>query len=77
MHRPGAGGLGTLLRVWEDAGQSGTLTVTLPEAMHARAVQPIDLRGRTLGRRIPVTDGGFTFELGAFQPASFRLQRQP
>lgn len=68
---PNPDGPGTLLRVWEDAGQSGPLTVTLPRPTRVKDVQPIDLRGRPVGRPLPVVDGGFTFELRAFQPASF------
>lgn len=74
---PNPDGQGTLLRVWEDAGQSGPLTVTLPEQMQAGSVQPIDLRGRPLGRPLPVANNNFTFELGAFQPASFVMQTNP
>jgi hypothetical protein len=74
---PNPDGQGTLLRVWEDAGQSGPLTVTLPKQMEAGSVQPIDLRGRPLGRPLPVANNNFTFELGAFQPASFVMHARP
>jgi alpha-mannosidase len=68
---PNPDGQDTLLRVWEDAGQSGPLTVTLPEQMQAHTAQPVDLRGRPVGQSLPVRDGTFTFELDAFKPASF------
>jgi alpha-mannosidase len=71
---PNPDGQGTLLRVWEDAGQSGPLTIALPRQMRVRDVQPIDLRGRPVGQPLPAVDGGFTFELRAFQPASFLMQ---
>jgi Glycosyl hydrolases family 38 N-terminal domain len=74
---PNPDGQGTLLRVWEDAGQSGPLTITLPEQMQTDSAQPIDLRGRPLGRSLPVANNNFTFELGAFQPASFLMQTGP
>lgn len=71
---PNPDGQGTLLRVWEDAGQSGPLTITLPEQMQASTAQPIDLRGRPEGQSLQVIDDKFTFELGAFKPASFVMQ---
>ncbi|MBN2130646.1 MAG: hypothetical protein JW741_14180, partial [Sedimentisphaerales bacterium] len=74
---PNPDGQGTLLRVWEDAGQSGPLTITLPEQMHLSDAQPVDLRGRPFGRPLRVVDDKFTFELGAFEPASFLVQTMP
>ncbi|MCF7973872.1 MAG: hypothetical protein K9N55_08660 [Phycisphaerae bacterium] len=68
---------GTLLRVWEDAGQSGPLTITLPEQMQVSRAQPVDLRGRPAGQALPVVDHKFTCQLGAFKPASFAMQAQP
>jgi len=68
---PNPDGDGTLLRVWEDAGQSGELTVALPAGCGVERVQPIDLRGRPVGEPIVVTDGKFTCQLGKYQPRSF------
>ena len=74
---PNPDGQGTLLRVWEDAGQFGPLTITLPKQMQAGTAQPIDLRGRLVGPSLQVVDDKFTFELGAFKPASFVMQVKP
>jgi alpha-mannosidase len=74
---PNPDGPGTLLRVWEDAGQSGPLTIILPESMQAGTAQPLDLRGRPAGKPLSVIDNRFTFELGAFEPASFGIQLEP
>jgi len=74
---PNPDGQGTLLRVWEDAGQSGPLTITLPEQMPPGDAQPVDLRGRPLGQPLRVVDDKLTFELGAFEPASFLVQAMP
>ncbi|MEN6424126.1 MAG: hypothetical protein ABFE13_02090 [Phycisphaerales bacterium] len=74
---PNPDGQGTLVRVWEDAGQSGPLTVALPRQTHVGDVQPIDLRGRPVGPPMQTDDDGFTFELGAFEPASFLVQVRP
>lgn len=68
---PNPSGEGILLRLWELAGISGPLTVTLPASMRPTAVQPIDLRGHKSGDPILIQDGRFTIELRAFAPASF------
>ena len=65
---------GTLLRVWEQAGNSGPIRVTLPVGLKATKVVPVNLRGEPAGDPIVVVAGAFGFELGAFCPASFVLQ---
>ena len=57
---PNPDGEGMILRLWEEAGRSGTLEVDLPAAMEIRSVQPLDLRGRPTGAAIPVNAGHFT-----------------
>jgi hypothetical protein len=64
----------TLLRVWEQAGNSGTLTVTLPADFTATRAWPVNLRGEPAGDSVKIRNGGFSFKLGAFAPASFRLE---
>lgn len=66
-------GAGTILRLWEQTGVAGVCTVTLPKGTKCSSVQPVDLRGRRSGNSIPVKGGTFSFELGAFAPASFIL----
>jgi hypothetical protein len=68
------GNPGTLLRVWEQGGLSGALTVTLPTGPKATDAQPVNLRGEKTGPPIPITDGKLTFALPAYAPASFILQ---
>ena len=46
---PNPYGEGTLLRLWEQVGMQGTVTVRLPAGFKARRVQPCDLRGQPLG----------------------------
>lgn len=70
------GNAGTLLRLWEESGASGSLTVTLPTGLKAAKAQPVNLRGEKTGQPIPVTDGKLTFTLPAYAPASFILQEQ-
>ena len=66
-------GPGTVLRLWEQAGKSGTVKVRLPEGMNLKQAQPVDLRGRPLGKPISVRNGSFKVQVGAFAPVSFAL----
>ncbi len=67
-------GDGTLLRVWEQAGTSGELTVTLPAGAKFGTAIPVNLRGESDGQPLPIAAGKFTFGLGAYAPASFVLK---
>ena len=60
----------TLLRVWEQAGTAGPLTVS---GLRATSATPVNLRGEPAGDAIPVVDGRLRFSLGAYAPATFRL----
>lgn len=64
----------TLLRVWEQAGNSGALTAKLPADFKATQAVPVNLRGEPAGDEVKIRDGSFEFKLGAFAPASFRLE---
>ena len=68
------GNPGTLLRLWEQAGVSGPLTVRLPQGFAAAKAQPVNLRGERLGEAIPIVDGKLQFEMHAYAPASFVLE---
>jgi hypothetical protein len=63
----------TLLRVWELAGHSGSLTVKLPADFNATRAVPVNLRGEPAGDAVKITSGSFTCKLAAFAPASFQL----
>jgi hypothetical protein len=69
---PNPDGAGTLLRVWEQAGVAGPLTVTVPGK--SGSARPVNLRGEPLGAPLPVRDGALTVTLKAYAPASFLLQ---
>src|SRR6185437_9054618 len=66
-------GDGTILRLWEQAGISGSCTVKLGMGNSVKAVIPIDLRGNAIGKKIFVDKGAFSFHLGKYAPASFLL----
>ena len=70
---PNPDGRGTVLRVWEQAGKSGEITVSLPKGIKVTEARPVNLRGERTGEPIAVKDGKFSFELGAWSPKSFVL----
>jgi len=72
-----ADGPGTLLRLWESAGQAGDCLVRLPIGIDGQSVQPVDLRGRPTGAVLPLKNRAFSTHLGAFAPASFVITRVP
>jgi hypothetical protein len=65
-------GQGTLLRVWDQSGQSGQLTVTLPRRF--KTALAVNLRGEKLGTSISVAGSELSFRLGAYAPASLLLE---
>ena len=54
-------GDGTLLRVWEQSGESGKLVVDLPAGY--KSAVPVNLRGEQTGKSIAVKDGRLSLEL--------------
>jgi hypothetical protein len=69
-------GSGTVLRLWEQAGKTGSVEVRLPEGMNVRQAQPVDLRGRPAGKPIAVRNGSFKVGVPAFAPVSLVLDRK-
>jgi alpha-mannosidase len=65
-------GTGTLLRVWEQAGQGRDLTIELPG--NFKTATPVSLRGEAIGPPVDIKDGRLTFLLHAYAPASFILK---
>jgi hypothetical protein len=65
-------GAGTLLRLWDQSGVTGPLTVTLPR-VYASAT-PVTLRGEPDGRQIPLAGRRLSLSLHAYAPASFILK---
>ena len=70
---PNPDGGGTLLRMWEQAGEGGVCRVCLPESLRRAVLQPCDLRGRAQGKPIAEHDGRHEIPLAPFAPASFLL----
>lgn len=72
-----ADGFGTILRLWELAGQSGKCHIVLPEGLAVTRATPVTLRGEKLGKPIVIKGRSFTAALHAFAPASYLLDKQP
>ena len=62
---------GTLVRVWEQSGISGEVTLTLPARFTATKAQPVSLRGEKTGSPLKIIDGKLEFDLKAYAPESF------
>ena len=65
-------GRGVVLRVWDQTGDSGDLTVMV--LGNFTTATPINLRGEDPGTPLPVRDGKLTFPLKAYAPASFLMR---
>jgi hypothetical protein len=65
---------GTLLRVWEQAGISGMITVALPSGATFKTATPVNLRGEKTGGSIAITNNKLNLTLRAYAPASFILK---
>ena len=74
---PNPYGDGTLLRLWDQAGNAGTYTIGLPDGMQARTAQPCDLRGQGAGPPIKISDRGtFDVTIQCMSPTSLILQAE-
>ncbi|WP_158617975.1 glycoside hydrolase family 38 N-terminal domain-containing protein [Chitinophaga lutea] len=68
------GNKGTLLRLWEQAGNAGELTVTLPKGQTFSKATPVSLRGETAGKPVKIINGKLNCSIRQFGPASFILE---
>lgn len=68
-------GDGTLLRLWEQAGQGGPCEVRINPAFNFTKAQPVNLRGEKAGEEVVITDGKLVVEIGAYEPVSLVLLR--
>lgn len=68
------GNKGTLLRIWEQAGNGGVLSITLPAGHHFSKAIPVNLRGEVTGKPVAIVQRKFNCMVKAFGPASFLLQ---
>ncbi len=66
-------GEGTVLRFWEQTGESGKVKVSLPDGSKFRLAQPVTLRGEVAGEPIEIVNGKFEISLHAYAPFSVIL----
>jgi alpha-mannosidase len=67
-------GAGSLLRLWEQAGTSGALTVKLPAGAPFKTATPVNLRGEKTGEPVSIKENAITLDLPAYAPASYVLE---
>ena len=72
---PNIFGDGTVLRLWEQAGNEGKCKVTLPVGTSFTKAVPINLRGEKTGMPISIVENSFEIEIGAYKPASFLFEK--
>ena len=71
---PNPYGQGTLLRLWEQTGDSGQFTIQLPAGMPARAARLCDLRGQPVGPPLAISEkGAFTLTINPLAPVNVIL----
>jgi hypothetical protein len=63
-----------LLRLWEQGGVSGNVTVIMPKGSRYGKATPINLRGEITGPPVRIVKGALNFSLKAYSPASFVLE---
>lgn len=68
---PNPDGEGILLRLWEQAGNSGECIISLPENMKAEYVQPVNLRNIPSGDKFRIANNKFKINVHAYRPYSF------
>lgn len=67
-------GSGTLLRIWDQTGSTGIVTVGLPRGMKVSRATPVNLRGEAVGGTFRVRNGRFDLRLRRLAPATFVLR---
>lgn len=71
---PNPDGKGTVLRLWEQAGITSKLEVTLPWGNKFRFAFPVNLRGEASGTPSEIINGKFSVRIQAYAPSSFILK---
>jgi len=67
-------GEGTLLRLWDQSGKSGSVEVKLPSGALYHEAQPVNLRGEPTGEPITIKNGLIKFDLGRYSFVSLVLR---
>ncbi len=67
-------GDGALLRLWEQAGNSGECTISLPKNMNVKNAYPVNFRGESSGKKIEIQNDQFIINIDPYKPYSFILK---
>jgi hypothetical protein len=72
---PNPDGPGLILRLWEQAGQDGRCSITLPNALRSHQARLCNLRGEARPGQLHVRDGRLDVPLGHNAPTTVLLAR--
>lgn len=70
---PNPDGKGTLLRIWEQTGTGGDVTITFPSGSAYKTAQPVNLRGEVAGEPITIVGRKLKYTAMPYSPVSFIL----
>jgi hypothetical protein len=65
---------GIILRIWEQSGKGGAVKVSLPAKSSVSEAVAVDLRNEPTGKVFKVKNNSFSFDIGAWAPATFILK---
>jgi alpha-mannosidase len=66
-------GDGLILRFWEQSGNSGKCTVSLPEGLNGKKAVPVNLRGEVTGSPFEIKDNTISLDIKAYKPYSLMI----
>ena len=66
-------GDGLILRLWEQAGNSGKCKVSLPQGLEGKIVIPVNLRGEVTGSPFEIQNNSISVEIKGYKPYSFMI----
>ena len=66
-------GDGLILRLWEQAGNSGKCTISLPEGLNGKMAIPVNLRGEVTGSPFEIKNNSISVDIKGYKPYSFMI----
>jgi alpha-mannosidase len=66
-------GDGLILRLWEQAGNSGKCTVSLPEELDGKIAIPVNLRGEATGPVVKISGSQIVVDVTGYKPYTFMI----
>jgi hypothetical protein len=62
-----------IIRLWEQAGNSGKCKVSLPEGLEGKIVIPVNLRGEVTGSPFEIHNNSISVEIKRYKVYSFMI----